>query len=161
MSICSHRLGATKKSCRNTRFTNLFTLLNFQAQLKREGKEAAAQLVELQGQHQALQKQAHASSKVRQAVLHQHLLDINSHQRIEPTAKMHKLQGRLKLWCASSNTCRRVCQALGCVLLDQASACLAFCAHEALTAHPGKVVLAEEAKPRTRSRLMVCRCLLF
>ncbi|DBA88771.1 TPA: hypothetical protein ACH3X1_004188 [Trebouxia sp. C0004] len=33
------------------------------AQLKREGKEAAAQLVDLQGQHQALQKQAHASSK--------------------------------------------------------------------------------------------------
>ncbi|KAL0031992.1 hypothetical protein WJX79_010852 [Trebouxia sp. C0005] len=33
------------------------------AQLKREGKDAAAQLIELQGQHQALQKQAHASSK--------------------------------------------------------------------------------------------------
>lgn len=50
-----------------------------QAQLKREGKEAAAQLVELQGQHQALQKQAHASSKVRQAIFDQHLLDVTSH----------------------------------------------------------------------------------
>ncbi len=35
-----------------------------QAQLKREGKEAAAQLVDLQGQYQALQKQAQLASKV-------------------------------------------------------------------------------------------------
>jgi len=64
----------------------LLKLLKLQAQLKRESKEAAAQLVELQGQHQALQKQAHASSKVWQAVSDQHLLDVTSHQRIKSKA---------------------------------------------------------------------------
>jgi len=74
--VHSRRLAETRL------FSNLLRLLNVQAQLKREGKEAAAQLVELQGQHQALQRQAHASSKVRQAVFDQRFLDVTSHQRI-------------------------------------------------------------------------------
>lgn len=120
---------AVKKSCRSKPFAYLLKLLNLQAQLKREGKEAAAQLVELQGQHQALQKQAHASSKVWQAVSDQHLLEVTSHQRTQPTADKRKLQGRLKPSYASSTTCCGVCHAVGCVMHDQASACLAFCVH--------------------------------
>ncbi len=100
-SKCEHALNqcqfgqtwdAVKKSCRNTPFAYLLNFLKLQAQLKREGKEAAAQLVELQGQHQALQKQAHASSKVQQIVFDQHLLDVTSHHRIQPMADKFKLQ---------------------------------------------------------------------